>query len=105
PHARILTIDTRAALTVPGVLSVLTAADVPYNAHGLIEHDQPVLCDTKVRFEGDKVALVVAENADAAEAGARLVAVAYEDLPIVTDPRAAMADGAPLVHEALGSNL
>src|SRR6266536_4666870 len=72
PHARIVALDTSAALAHPGVVAVLTAADVPYNAFGLIEHDQPVLCSEKVRFEGDRVALVVAESAEAARAGARL---------------------------------
>src|SRR2546430_56530 len=96
PHARIRSIDARAALRHPGVVAVLTAADVPHNAFGLIDADQPVLCDGVVRFEGDKVALVVAESAQAAAEGAKLVAVEYEDLPIVTDPRAAMAQGAPL---------
>src|SRR5262245_46846364 len=105
PHARIVAIDAGAALAQPGVVAVLTAADVPYNAFGLIERDQPALCGEKVRFEGDKVALVVAESADAAARGARLVAVTYEDVPAATDPRAAMAPGAPLVHESLGSNV
>ncbi|MDF2759438.1 MAG: aldehyde oxidase, partial [Thermomicrobiales bacterium] len=54
---------------------------------------------------GDKVAVVVAETNDAAEAAARLVTVVYEDLPAVTDPRAALAPDAPLVHETRGSNL
>src|SRR6185295_12960451 len=105
PHARIRAIDSSAALAHPGVVAVLTAADVPSNAYGLIEQDQPALCGEKVRFEGDKVALVVAESTEAAAAGARLVTVDYEDLPAVTDPRAAMADGAPLVHEAHGGNV
>src|SRR5215213_7264028 len=105
PHARILAINSSAALEHPGVVAVLTAADVPSNAYGLIENDQPVLCGEKVRFEGDKVALVVAESAEAAGAGARLVRVDYEDLPAVTDPRAALAPGAPLVHAHLGTNL
>ncbi|HWQ12773.1 MAG TPA: xanthine dehydrogenase family protein molybdopterin-binding subunit [Roseiflexaceae bacterium] len=105
PHARIVAVDTAAALAHPGVVAVLTAADVPFNGYGLIEDDQPVLCGDKVRFEGDKVALVVAESRSAAAAGARLVAVTYEDLPAVTDPAAAMAPGAPLVHEARGSNV
>ena len=105
PHARILGIDTQAALKHPGVVAVLTSADVPHNAYGLIDADQPALCGEKVRFEGDKVALVVAESKDAAAAGARLVAVSYEDLPAVTDAEAALAAGAPLVHEHLGSNL
>ncbi len=105
PHARILAIDTRAATQHPGVVAVLTAADVPHNAYGLIDADQPALCADKVRFEGDKVALVVAESKDAAVAGAKLVAISYVDLPAVTDAEAALAPGAPLVHERLGTNL
>jgi len=104
-HARITAIDTRAALAHPGVVAVLTAADVPYNRHGLVDADQPVLCEDVARFEGDKVALVVATDKRAAAAGARLVAVAYEDLPAVTDPRAALEPDAPLVHAERGTNL
>jgi CO/xanthine dehydrogenase Mo-binding subunit len=105
PHARIIQIDTSASLAVPGVVAVLTAADVPYNAFGLIDHDQPVLCGDVVRFAGDKVALVVAETEAAAEAGAAQVAIQYEDLPAVTDALAALAPNAPLVHENRGTNL
>jgi CO/xanthine dehydrogenase Mo-binding subunit len=105
PHARIVAIDARAALATPGVVAVLTAADVPCNANGLIDADQPVLCGDKVRFDGDKVALVAAESAEAAALGAACVTVTYEDLPAVTDPDAAMAPGAPLVHEGRGSNV
>ncbi len=105
PHARIRALDASAALAHAGVVAVLTAADVPYNAYGLIDTDQPVLCGDVVRFTGDKVAVVVAETRDAARAAARLVAVDYEDLPIVSDPREALRAGAPLVHEALDTNL
>jgi CO/xanthine dehydrogenase Mo-binding subunit len=105
PHARIVAIDTAAALALPGVVAVLTAADVPYNAFGLIDHDQPVLCGDRVRFAGDKVALVVAESDEAAEVAAHLVQVTYEDLPAVTDPRDALLPDAPLVHETRGTNL
>src|SRR5438270_9087068 len=63
PHARILKIDTTEALAHPGVVAVLTAADVPYNAYGLVEADEPALCGDKVRYVGDRVALVVAETA------------------------------------------
>src|SRR5262245_45701660 len=104
PHARIRAIDAGAALARPGVVAVLTAADVPYNAFGLIDADQPVLCGEVVRFAGDKVAVVVAESKQAATRGASLVRVDYEDLPAVTDPRAALAPGAPLVHRDLGTN-
>src|SRR5260370_27203469 len=86
PHARIRSLDTSVALQHPGVVAVLTAADVPYNAFGLIDPDQQVLCGDKVRFEGDKVALVVAESDEAAVAGAWLVKVEDEEVPGVTDP-------------------
>ncbi len=105
PHARITALDLEPALAIPGVVAVLTAKDIPHNAFGLIDEDQPVLCADKVRFEGDKVALVVAETKEAAIAGARQVRVEYEDLPAVTDPRAALAADAPLVHTHLGTNL
>ncbi|MEI7770030.1 MAG: molybdopterin cofactor-binding domain-containing protein, partial [Chloroflexales bacterium] len=105
PHARILSIDASAALAAPGVAAVLTAADVPNNAYGLIDADQPVLCADVVRFVGDKVALVAAESRAAAEAAARLVRVEYADLPALSDPQAAMAPGAPLVHAGHASNV
>jgi len=105
PHARIGSIDPAPALAVPGVVAVLTAADVPFNAFGLIEHDQPVLCGDVVRFEGDKVALVAAESAEAAAAGAARVQIDYDDLPAVTDPAAALEPGSPLVHAGRGTNL
>jgi CO/xanthine dehydrogenase Mo-binding subunit len=98
PHARIVSIDTTAALAYPGVAAVFTAADVPFNAHGLIDADQPVLCGEVVRFVGDKVALVAADSLRAAEEAARLVQIIYEDLPAVTDPRAALNPDAPQVH-------
>ncbi len=105
PHARILSIDTSEALAHPGVVAVLTAADVPYNAYGLIDADQPALCADKVRYVGDRVALVAAHTPEAAEEGARLVRVQYEDLPAVTDPRRALDPDAPVLHEHLGTNL
>jgi len=104
PHARILAIETEKALQIPGVVAVLTAQDVPFNRLGPILPDQPVLCGEKVRFEGDRVALVLAENKRAAKEGARQIHVLYEDLPAVTDPREALCEGAPLVHEQHGSN-
>ncbi|GCE09684.1 xanthine dehydrogenase family protein molybdopterin-binding subunit [Dictyobacter aurantiacus] len=104
PHARILSIDTAEAQASPGVIAVLTAQDVPYNAFGLIEADQPVLCQDVVRFEGDKVALVVAESREAAITASKLVAVEYEEMPAVTDPQWALAPDAPLVHETRGTN-
>jgi CO/xanthine dehydrogenase Mo-binding subunit len=96
--ARILDVETEQAMNVRGVRAVLTAADVPYNRFGLIEADQPLLCEDRVRFAGDRVALVVAETPEAAAQGVAAVRVGYEDLPIVTDPREALKPDAPQVH-------
>jgi len=104
-HARIVSVDTSAASAHPGVLAVFTASDVPYNRFGLIEDDQPLLCDDKVRFVGDRVALIAAETVEAAETAAKLVHVEYEDLPIVSDARAAMESDAPLVHADRENNI
>jgi CO/xanthine dehydrogenase Mo-binding subunit len=104
-HARILRMDTSAAQVAPGVLTVLTAQDVPVNEYGLIMPDQPVLCGLGstpqaevVRWEADHVALVVAESADQAEAAARLIEIDYEPLPVITDPLEAMQPDAPILH-------
>ncbi len=104
-HARIVSLETGAALEHPGVVAVLTAQDVPYNRYGLVRDDQPVLCDRVARYFGDRVALVAAETREAAEAAAQLVRVEYEDLPVVTDARLAMTPGSTLVHEEHGSNV
>jgi hypothetical protein len=105
PHARINAVDVRAALAAPGVIAVLTAADVPVNEYGLIMPDQPVLCGPgstaqaeTVRWEADHVAVVVAETEAQAEAAARLVQLDYTPLPVVTDPIAALQPGAPILH-------
>ena len=105
PHARILSINTDAARRCPGVVAVFTAEDVPYNRYGLIDDDQPVLCESEVRFEGDKVALVVAETPAIAREAAELVEVEYETLPAVTEAEAALAPGSPLVHAGRETNV
>jgi CO/xanthine dehydrogenase Mo-binding subunit len=104
-HARILAIDTSAACAFPGVVAVLTSADVPANAFGLVEADQPLLCHDVVRFYGDRVALVVAETQAAADHAARLVQISYADLPAVFDPQHAMQPAAPLVHASRSTNI
>jgi CO/xanthine dehydrogenase Mo-binding subunit len=105
PHARIKRIDTREAEAHPGVVAVLTADDVPANEYGLMQADQPVLCGDVVRFVGDKVAVIVADTPRAAAEGRERVKVEYEDLPVVTDPRRALDEDAPLVHGENESNL
>jgi CO/xanthine dehydrogenase Mo-binding subunit len=98
PHAKIVALDSSRAEAVPGVVAVLTAKDVPVNEYGLALADQPVLCGDVVRFEGDQVAIVVAETEDAATRARDLIEVVYEDLPVITDPRDAMQHGSYPIH-------
>ncbi len=106
PHARVLSIDTSRAETVPGVVAIFTAADVPVNEYGLQYPDQPVLCGPGgpkegtdvVRFVGDQVAAIVAETEAAAAQARDQIIVTYEDLPIISDPREALKDSAPCLH-------
>jgi CO/xanthine dehydrogenase Mo-binding subunit len=99
PHARIISVSTEAALQVPGVRVVMTAADVRgTNRQGVIRRDQPVLADDKVRHCGDAVALVVAENMAALEDGLAQIVLDLEPLAAVFDPEEALRDNAPLIH-------
>ncbi len=105
PHARVCSVDVTAAAALPGVLAVFTSRDVPVNEYGLQYPDQPVLCGPCdragadiVRFVGDQVAAVVAETEAIAEQALRLIAVDYEDLPVISDPRAALEPDAPVLH-------
>lgn len=113
PHAIIKSIDTSQADTLPGVIAVFTAKDVPVNEYGLGVSDQPVLCGPgsskpytdRVRFVGDQVALVVAETEEIAAEGRDLIKVEYEDLPVITDMEKAMQEDAVLLHPDRGSNI
>jgi len=105
PHGRIKKIDVSGALRLPGVVGVFTAKDIPgINQVGYALPDQPLLAEGKVRFHGEVVALVAAEDPDVAEEAARLVKVEYEPLPAVFDPLEAM-NSKILVHEERGSNI
>ncbi len=113
PHALIRSIDTSLAEKHPGVLAVLTARDVPVNEYGLIMPDQPVLCGPgskkpfadRVRFVGDQVALVIAEDELTASDAVKLISVEYNDLPVVTDARRSKDDQKVLVHPDRDSNI
>src|ERR1051326_7614278 len=90
PHARIRSIDTAAALAVPGVLAVLTGADLqrapgvsPF--FGPLARDQPILAIDEVRYVGEPLAAIAALDADSATEAASLVTVEYEPLPAVLD--------------------
>lgn len=91
-------IDPVPALRIDGVLEVVTAADVPDWRTGVIVSDTPMLAADYVAYEGEPVAIVVAENRAAAEAGARSVAVDIEPVEPVSTPEQALAPGARLVH-------
>lgn len=97
-HARIVSIDTREALAVPGVLAVVTGESCTFSTGRLIE-DRPPLAREKVRYYGEPVAVVVAYTENQAMQGAFAVRVHYESLPVVNTLDAALAKGAPLVHE------
>src|SRR3990172_971344 len=101
PHARITKIDLSAALTCPGVKAALTAADLPRGRIGRQVKDQPVLAEDKVRFVGERVAAIAAEDEDTARRAAQLIRVEYEPLPAVFEIEEAIRPGAPLVHENL----
>ncbi|GFG51506.1 aldehyde oxidase [Mycolicibacterium agri] len=100
-HARILDIAADNAMAVPGVVAVVTAADLKtlFPRFGHIISDHFILATGKVRYFGEPVAIVVAETRAAATDAADLVEVSYEDLPEVISTAEALAPGAPLVHE------
>ena len=100
-HARIVSVDTTAALDAAGVVAVMTAADLAglFPRFGHLVADHPILAIDKVRYWGEPVALVLAETPHAAADGAELVRVSYEELPALMTPGEALAAGAPLIHE------
>ncbi len=104
PHARIKRIDTSAARALPGVFRVVTIDDVrtviPDPYYGPAFHDQPILADGKVRFAGEPVAVVLAEDRHVAEEALALIVAEYEDLPAVYDEVEAATSKA-IVHDVL----
>jgi CO/xanthine dehydrogenase Mo-binding subunit len=100
-HGRIVSIDTSAAERVPGVVCVLTGADLhdldPYYGHAI--KDRPILAIDKVRFHGEQVAAVAAETVAAAAAAVELIEVEYEELPVVADVAQATAPDATLLTD------
>jgi putative selenate reductase molybdopterin-binding subunit len=104
-HARIVSIDKTAALTIPGVHAVLTFEDSPDRLFSTARHervwmdpDDTRVLDNVVRFIGQKVAAVIAETETAAEEGCRCLKVDYDILPAAVDPARAIAAGAPVLH-------
>ena len=111
-HARIVEIDARAALNLPGVETVVTAADLAttrairatMSGAGYQATDWPPLARGKVRFAGEPVVAVVAADAYRAEDALDVIRLTYEPLPVVADAQSALAPGAPRVHEELPDN-
>ena len=101
PHARVVRMDTSRAKAQPGVMAVLTAADIPNVLTGRRLRDMPMLGGERVRFVGEKVAVVAAEDKDVAEEAAQNIGIEYEELPAVFDPLVAITEGAPQLHERL----
>ena len=101
PHARIRSIDTTAARAMAGVVDMLTGSDIKSLNYrwGLFLRDRPVIAVDKVRYVGDPVAVVIAEDEFSAEEALDAIAVDYEELPHVTEAEAAIAADAPLLHE------
>jgi carbon-monoxide dehydrogenase large subunit len=116
-HGRVLAVDASAARALPGVIAVLTGADLDtmtvrgpdallaFIGLGATAPDYSLLATDKVRFVGDPVAVVVAESRYLAEDGCELVEVDYEDLPVVASAATALDPGSTPVFAGLGSNI
>ena len=103
PHARIRAIDARRAEALPGVIAVLTAADLA--DLNTIYGGRPVIAMNKVRYAGEPVAAVAATDLATAEEALSLIDVDYEELPAAIGIDAALAKDAPLIHEEKGGNI
>ncbi|HLF76803.1 MAG TPA: xanthine dehydrogenase family protein molybdopterin-binding subunit [Dehalococcoidia bacterium] len=101
PSARILRIDAQRARQLPGVRAVLTSADIPGTRYGRRIFDMPLLATERVRFAGERVAVVAADDAATSEEALSLIDVEYELQPAVFDALRAMQPDAPRVHAAL----
>lgn len=117
-HAEILNVDVGDAASMPGVIAIITAADLSADGLGdlqnksqipsdppMVHPPRPVLARGKVRLVGEAVAFVVAESLAAAQDASEAILVDYKDLPAVVDPAAALAAGAPQIAEDAPGNL
>src|SRR5258707_3477523 len=119
-HARIRAIDTSAARALPGVFDVLTGAEWTADGLGTLDPEvmpedmggpkgyrtqRPPLAIDRVRYVGERVAVVIAANEDLARDAAELIDVDYEVLPAVVAAEDAVRPGAPLVHDDIPGNV
>lgn len=101
PHALIKSIDVSRARELPGVVKIVTAADVPWlNNFGIIFKDQEALVREKTRYMGDALAVVAAQDERTARRALDLVEVDFEPLPVLTDPLEAMEPESAKIHES-----
>ena len=102
PHAFVQRINLDKAREVPGVVTIMTARDVPgENIHGLVILDWPVMVGVgeRVRYVGDAIAIVAAESQEAAKAAVELIEVEFDLQPVVSDAVQARQEGQPQIHE------
>ena len=115
-HGMVKSIDTSAAEAIEGVVKVLTCFDVPNIPFPTAGHPwsmeqshqdvaDRLLLNRHVRYYGDDVAVVIAENEVAAVQGVRALKVEYDEYPFVLDVQKAMEDGAPQIHDAYPNNI
>jgi CO/xanthine dehydrogenase Mo-binding subunit/aerobic-type carbon monoxide dehydrogenase small subunit (CoxS/CutS family) len=105
-HARILSIDASAAEAIEGVEAVITSADVPgEDGFGVFVNDQPIMARGRVRYIGEAVVAVAAQDPLTARRALSAINIEYEALPAVFDPDAAMRQGAPALHDYAPDNV
>ncbi len=112
-HALISRLDVAAARALPSVVAVLTAADFPqikpicadFDKPGFVVAGRPILASERVRFVGDAIAMVIAENPYVAADAVEAIEIEYEQLPCVTDATAAIGPGAPLLYDHVPKNV
>jgi len=105
-HAENLSVETREAERQPGVLRIVTAADIPGAVrYGQIDQDYPMLAQDRILSHGDVVALVVAETREAALEAAKWIEVSADPLPPLTDPETALRPDAPVIRPGTLDNI
>lgn len=107
-HGIVKNVDVSHAKALSGVRAVVTARDMEfprYSVAGVNFLDEQLLAADKVRYIGDEVAVVAADDQDTANEAVSLIKVEYEELPAVFDTQEAMAEAAPIIHERLGTNI
>ncbi len=102
PHAILKRLDISKAIKMPGVISILTAEDIPgERTHGLVVYDWPVMVgiEERIRYIGDALAIVAAETQAEARAAAEMIEVEFDLQPVITNPVDARREESPQLHE------